>query len=356
MVAKEYKSNEISKKSREELENCSFIKTILMIIVVIYHCILFWSGDWFSVTPKISNNVLPMIAKWLNTFHISGFTFISGYIYYYIRFEKNGYSNYVIYIKKKIRRLIVPYIFVAFLWVLPIGNIFFNYSYSDILFKIILGQSPGQLWFLLMLFNIFCVFPFLEKIVVKSWVNALIIISIFWGLSIVGKIWDCNYFQIITSFRFMSYFVVGFKIRQNNEKIHLNIFSVMILCAVQVILFVFLSVFNNRNEIQFKIIHIGLDFLVTQLGAIGVFFSLQIVAKKIKKRGKLCLFLQKSSMTIYLLHQQIIYFSIWFFNGHLNPYIHSVVNFIFALFVSSLLSYVLLKFKITSFMLGEKND
>ena len=40
-----------------ELENCSFVKAVLMILVIIGHCIAFWSGDWFTPLQPIRNNI-----------------------------------------------------------------------------------------------------------------------------------------------------------------------------------------------------------------------------------------------------------------------------------------------------------
>ncbi len=36
---------------------------------------------------------LMYIAKWFNTFHIYGFTLISGYIFYYIKYEGGGIKS-----------------------------------------------------------------------------------------------------------------------------------------------------------------------------------------------------------------------------------------------------------------------
>ena len=37
--------------NHEQLENCIFVKTVLMLMVVAYHSMIFWGGDWFSVQP-----------------------------------------------------------------------------------------------------------------------------------------------------------------------------------------------------------------------------------------------------------------------------------------------------------------
>lgn len=65
--------------------------------------------------------------------------------------------------------------------------------------------------------------------------------------------------------------------------------------------------------------------------------------------------LSKNSMTIYLFHQQIIYFTILWLNGKVNPYVNSFINFVVSLFLSSLISTMLMKFKVTRILIGEKN-
>lgn len=68
---------------QNKLDNCTFVKTILMIFVVLYHSILFWGGgSWLENIPVIyESKSLSIFVAWLNTFHIFGFTLISGYIF-----------------------------------------------------------------------------------------------------------------------------------------------------------------------------------------------------------------------------------------------------------------------------------
>ena len=66
------------------------------------------------------------------------------------------------------------------------------------------------------------------------------------------------------------------------------------------------------------------------------------------------IFLSKRSMPIYLFHQQVIYFTIIWFNGKVNPYINVAVNFIVAIVLSVIISSILMKFKVTRFLIGEK--
>lgn len=70
-----------------ELRNVNFIKTVLMLLVVAGHSMCFWGGRWFTCDPV--RIVPPLIgaADWLNSFHMSGFVLVSGYLYRYLRYE-----------------------------------------------------------------------------------------------------------------------------------------------------------------------------------------------------------------------------------------------------------------------------
>lgn len=35
----------------QKLYNCVFIKSILMLLVILYHSTVFWNGNWFTVEP-----------------------------------------------------------------------------------------------------------------------------------------------------------------------------------------------------------------------------------------------------------------------------------------------------------------
>lgn len=100
---------------QKNLDNCIFIKTILMTLVILYHSMIFWGGDWFNVkSVAIQCNVLIYLAQWLNSFHIYGFVLISGYIFEYLKMKRNRYKKFLAFVVNKIKRLLIPYVFVAF--------------------------------------------------------------------------------------------------------------------------------------------------------------------------------------------------------------------------------------------------
>ena len=119
------------------LDNCYFVKTVLMILVVLYHSILFWGGgSWLDNQPVIfKSKALSILSVWLNTFHIYGFTLVSGYIFQYLKYEKDKYQKFFLFIVNKAKRLLVPYVFVAIIWVIPISCVLFSYTSKDIILK-----------------------------------------------------------------------------------------------------------------------------------------------------------------------------------------------------------------------------
>lgn len=77
----------MSRKVRERtLENCSYIKTFLILSVVIGHCSATWGNGWFIFRPE-RILIFKAIDLWVSSFHIYCFTLVSGYIYSYLRFE-----------------------------------------------------------------------------------------------------------------------------------------------------------------------------------------------------------------------------------------------------------------------------
>lgn len=102
-------------QSRAELESCSFVKTVLMLLVVVYHCFLFWSGGWLTEEPVYEAKVLAIIAMWMNTFHIYGFTLVSGYIFYHIKYKVGRYKDckefYINKAKRRLYRMYLPLLY-----------------------------------------------------------------------------------------------------------------------------------------------------------------------------------------------------------------------------------------------------
>lgn len=337
--------------SERELQNCTFAKTILMLCVIGYHSILFWGGNWFTANPAASCAPLAWLAKWLNSFHIYGFTFISGYLFFYLKQEKGKYQRFLPFLKGKGMRLLIPYVFVAAVWVVPARIVWQGFDFSTLVWDFLLGVAPNQLWFLLMLFLVFAIVWPLSNLLAKHNVLTVILCGGFYGLGMVGSGLAPNVFQIWIACKYVIFFVAGFKLRQYGSRLIMKIPGVLWL-AGHILLFVAWQWLSRSQLLPMKLLTLGAGVIVNLTGAVMSFVILQKIAPKANFR-----MLQKLAtyaMPIYLFHQQMIYLFIFLLNGVVHPVLHSVINFIGGLGISLLISFLLMKFRLTRHFIGEK--
>jgi len=336
-----------------ELSNCNFVKTVLMLIVVLYHSIAFWGGGWFTKNPAIASQGLKLLTGWLNTFHIYGFTLVSGYIFYYIKYEKGGYQDFRAFAGNKAKRLLIPYVFIAAIWVIPIQCIFTPFDLAEVVKNYVLAVSPSQLWFLIMLFVVFVLFWLLSDFFAKHTVWGMAAVLGLYGVGLVAGTKIPNIFSIWTALQYLSYFWLGFKLRQYGTTIIRKI-SAVLWILVSIGLFALTRYLSGMSGLICKVLTIGFTYGTNLVGALMAFVVLQKLADKVKWNGKLFALFSKRSMAVYLIYQQVIYFIIYLLNGLVNPYLNAAINFVGAMSISLLLASVLMKFRATRFLIGEK--
>ncbi len=334
------------------LQNVNFAKSILMLCVIAGHSALFWSGNWFTIeSPLIKSSSIGDFGLWLGTFHTYSFTLLSGYIYSYI-INRGGYSRYKDFLVKKFKRLIIPYIFVSVFWVIPICCFFYHYSILDIINNYVFGRSPQQLWFLLMLFDVFAIFHILITEISNRIYVVLPLCLLCYILSLLIPV-EYNYFQIVTSLQYILFFAIGYLmwIKRNMcfRSKAISLAKWPFLCFLVIIdigLFMLL-----KKDIGFRTLILS---LLNFEGAITFSSLLMFVGKKINTERACWKILEKHSFTMYLLHQQIIFVSIVLLNGLICPSIHLVLNFVISTAVSLVISVLLHRNSLLRILLGEK--
>lgn len=353
----------MNNKKKELLENTDYIKVVLMLLVLIYHCLALWLKEgWFNQRPVHNSQILSFFGSLLGNLHIYGFVIVSGYIFAYLKFEKYKYKTYKDLIINKAKRLIVPYIFVSIVWNTPFYLLFYKPSIINYIQNYFLGANPNQLWFLLMLFNVFIIAYLLcWKISNNKYTSFTLLILLFLIGSFLGKIIP-DYFQILNSFRFLLFFYIGMEYRKNEHKIN----SIMekiprifgyVFVIVLIIVFVCYYKLQNTNDllISQKILKYFLRFIFNIFGSITLINLLNIIALKFKyKDCKIYVFLKQYNFSIYLFHQQIIWLLIEFFNGKISNLLLVLLNFICSFVIASIISVLLAKFKVTKKLIGVK--
>lgn len=329
---------------------CDQAKTLMMLLVIVGHSMAFYQGTWFTaLKPAEEAPLFGYGFAYLGSFHIFVFTFVSGYIFQYLKFEQGKYPFYKNFIKKKALRLLIPYAFLAAFWCVPFQIYFFHADGADLFRKFVLGYNPSQLWYILMLFFLFAIiYKVSNKIQSLKTFPAFIIafaIYIFgmllYALSIP--------FQLPATCLHMAFFLLGMVFRKNNVAFG----AWYKFAAVHLILFCITQYLSQDSTIIIKIVRYCIMPFVNMAGTLMIislikdFQSAEIWSTSIFK------FFKENFFTMYLVHQQIIYCSISIFNGLVAPPVLVIINFVTALSISSVICVFFNSFKATRLLIGK---
>ena len=251
----------------------------------------------------------------------------------------------------------IPYIFVAITWVVPVSQYFYKWDTIEVLKKYVLCINPSQLWFLWMLFWVFIMaWPLWKWMSSLRYIGTAIALVLF-CIGVVGSQLMPNVFCIWTAFQYIPFFYVGICVRLKQEqgkKLWIEKIPLFRWILVDILLFVMNLMVEDR-KIGFSHLGIITGFAVHLIGAITAFLVLERIAEKVNwRKNRICVVLSKYSMPMYLFHQQLVYFVIFWLNGKVNPYINAGMNFVVSILGSMIISWILMKFKITRFLIGEK--
>lgn len=254
--------------------------------------------------------------------------------------------------------MLVPYVFSMLIWVAPISACFFHWEIAELFKKYVLCTSPSQLWFLWMLFGVFTIVWPMRKIMLEKPIIGWGISIVFYGIGMVGSNIIPNVFCIWTACQYVIFFYIGMRIRVKSEMAE-SLLTERIpwygWFIFDMILFAGSLWMDVQDGLTMKAVSLGLRLLLHIVGAIMAWSVLQILAEHIHwNNSKAFNLLSAYSMPIYLFHQQIIYFVITALNGAVNPWINAVANFAVATFGAFVISAVLMKWKVTRFLIGEK--
>lgn len=135
---------------------------------------------------------------------------MSGYIWAYLKMETSEYDDMRVVIKKKVKRLLVPYLFVSIVWAGPAYCFFYGGISTFMAF--ILGDNPSQLWFLLALFWMFVLVELmwhLAPVVLRRWQLLLVFALATYILARVLYVLPLDVFQIAHALDYFLCFLIG---------------------------------------------------------------------------------------------------------------------------------------------------
>jgi len=339
--------------NENKLSDFSKIKTIMMITIVLYHSIALWLPEgWFNQQPSTPSTFLRILSTWLNYIHVYVFVFVSGYLFSYLKIQKGKYKSFSELMKKKFKRLIIPYITTSITWCIPFYILFFQPSIINVLKNYLFGYAPNQLWFLLMLFNVFIIAYFLHQYIIKMDLKNVFIISfVIYLFYIIINNYITLPFQLVKTIQFLPFFLIGMNYdRMNKILLKKNIYVFFLM--INMVLFAIQFLIPLNANIYVKVIKKIIDFFISINGTLFVVNFMCSIKNASLFNKKIYKIIENNSFNIYLFHQQIIWTIIYLCNGRTSPLLMILMSFFISIIVSILISIVIKKFKITSKMFG----
>lgn len=335
-----------------DLENCRIIKIILMLLIVLYHSV-YYSGVWMNgslLAEGFIRSFYSFSLNWFNSFQNYAFFFISGYLYAYVRYERKGYPSFKDFVIKKVKRLLVPFAFATLFWSIPIRYFFLKHSVRQIIKNAILAVNPDQYWFLLALFFVFIIFWFLSDFARKRPILCAFVLLLAYYLGEYCQTRFCNYFCIFSGISALPWFGIGFLLRTGKNDA-INRVPLVVWPALHMLCLCFWS--YAQNSVMNYVAQTSIRFITGFFGMMAAFVLLNKLAEGIDwKDSRMASVLGRCMLPVYLFHYQIVYIVVDVLNGR-TPFLTTVLISFFASFVISyILSRVLLKNKVTAFLMG----
>ncbi|WP_028518174.1 acyltransferase family protein [Ruminococcus flavefaciens] len=348
----------INKKVEGEIQRnyqIDNIRAIAILLVVIGHSIIIYSSSWGLYKSSNSFVFFDYLKDFINIIQMPIFFAVSGFLFAFSVDKKRFFEI----VKDKAYRLLIPYIFFAFLWLLPIRLVVNYPGYSGkslvtIIVKCLLyGSDNGHLWYLIALFWIFIFASIIIRFSNKHISDTMLILNfkhneytigrfLFLVFSIlllcVGKIVDLYYFNSVS--QYMICFALGLVIHDFYSKLSkvrfvnkIGIFTVSLLLSIICLC--------KRNGVIHFVLSIITAFLLI------IFLFIIVPNKKINTLS----YLSSVSFGVYLFHSPLVYISYTYFPD-IHPLFMFFVNFALFGLVSLVLTQLFKKCKL-KFAIGE---
>lgn len=272
-----------------------FIRCFAILSVMLGHSIILYDPSWGIYTSINSSNILIGIKRIINIYQMPIFMMISGFCFTY-SVKKNSFNKdwYI----KKVKRLLVPYIFFFFFYVVPIRLLckypaWTNTSILKISSNIISGYDVGMLWFLPTLFFI-TILATLSNRIKNKMIKSIYYIFLLM-ISLKSSIFP-SIFYISSIAIYLFWFELGNYLHMNIEKIETNRKNAIILILLLLLCFILLFFVDYKLIIKFlKILIPIIIFLILYLFCGNK--QIKIVSK-----------ISSNSFGLYLFHSPLLYF------------------------------------------------
>lgn len=297
------------------------LRALAIIIVVFGHSIILYSSSWNLYQTSFSIPALDHIKDGINLVQMPLFFSISGYLF-------NPKKKWNLLLIGKVKRLIIPYILIACLWMVPIRLLvgypgYLNKSIAQIFLIDILGyHDNGHLWYLPCLFLCFVIAKLLcGAIRLLDSHSARIFFLIISGIaSIYGS--GIGHLLLKYTAMYFIWFYVGYLLQCYGKIISFSKKVWPACLIVSIVGFYYSSIRSGKFDILIVLV-----------------ILLTLYAMMPEKTNGFTDFISKYSFGIYLFHSPLIYIT-FAYMADLNPVFVVTINLAIWGGLATLLSYL----------------
>lgn len=324
----------------------SYFRVIAMLMVVFYHCLCYY-GIWPDSSITISGYVA--VCQFLNSIDMPVFFILSAYLYADKLLNTDIYNNTKGFIWKKVKRLILPYLF----WGIVINILFIDrYHFISLLYGI------SHLWFLLTLMMIFLIAHLTQKKWIKMSLSSLYILTfLLFVISPLRELIPENILTIKQTLQYFPFFFIGIifarskqSIQSFSSKNHKYLIIILLVALLSSVFLCFYTTNYHLINTQYKNLFISLLSVI-------IISSSWILCQRVHFKGiTIVRNLDYNSMGIYIIHHILIIAAIS--NNQLSTLIRAhyiiapITLFFVALSISWLMSSLISRYKISSYIFG----
>lgn len=262
----------------ERFYHLDFMKMCLMFIVMASHSIEVANDDWFRL-GIVNISALKCVSEWFSTFHVQGFTMVSGYLFFYLYVEQEKYSDIKRFIRNKFKRLLIPYVFVSCVWIIPINATLFHMGIKDVIHSFVFMENPSQLWFLIMLFGVFLIARYMAEYPQYHPVKTIVILGGGYFIGILGDRLFLNIFQIWTILQYLPFFYLGYYTRCLHSRYDIEKHWSLYLWVDILIFLIYKVYIQDQSGFIMFALYIVWGFLINVVGCLMVFACIGKIGK-----------------------------------------------------------------------------
>lgn len=276
----------------------TLIRDISMILIVFYHSMCYTVGIWgLNPQPQSSYGA---VAGFIANLGLTFFVLISGFLYETISSQSKDYNSNKLFVIKKVKRLLVPYIIWGGIMVSCLG-----YSWKELFGGIM------HLWFLIMLFIVSVLFHLTRKIwggktIFKQFIILILLFVCQMGIypleSFVTNSTVLKLFKNVTDWLpvyYMGILLVENKVFQKLTNKNFIWVRTLFLSVLLYVIFITLNVKSEYLSLPHCVLFISIYIFLTNT-------KIQVLWDRVKISS---LFdkLAKYSLGIYIIHHLLIY-------------------------------------------------